>query len=73
MTITQADRDAMVKEFERCNQCRLRPKSLADGWMHHDVVIYGENYDRLIEMIRGAHNEGVKVATVTIGDPNAHA
>jgi len=53
MNITQAERDAMVKRFERCNECRLRPKTLEDGWMHSSDVIYNAELERLIEMIRG--------------------
>jgi len=52
--ITQAERDAMVKRFERSTQCRLSPKALLDDqWHHSSIVIYDEEYSRLVEMIRG--------------------
>jgi|KBSMisStaDraftv2_1062788.scaffolds.fasta_scaffold52961_9 hypothetical protein len=52
--ITQAERNAMVKRFERSTQCRLSPKALLeDQWHHSSIVIYDEEYARLVEMIRG--------------------
>lgn len=70
--ITQVERDEMVKRFERCNECRLRPKALEDGWFHNSDVIYDAEYDRLIEMIRGVQVFIPTEPSCTIGDPNAH-